>query len=416
MNKMNDPFFSIIIPTRNRPDYVRDCVASVLKQTYKNFEIIVSDNGTTKLCKEVIEKFDDSRIIYKHPESELGPCDNFEFAQEGFRGEYFITLGDKHRLHRNALERVYEAIKKHNTDIISFYGEVFTVFDNGEEKDIKAGYLKKEKYSYQIYKLDTWSVIEEKMRFEDPFGFEKGLIYGNAFYSKELADKIRAVNGNGRLFDGVIADRYTSYVAMALVDEFTYIDEPLSIYIRNGSHTSDVAKSSINTLEKTWMISNRNFSIEDMKKFIPLTNCIALVKNIQAGDYLYAIYKLINSNQVADSIKLKYKNLKINRANYISGVIEELNTLSSDDNCFPIYSKDVSDYLEVLTEEEIEEVNIRKSECHNAGIRYLILNRFFSMVSAFLLAGTRKVPEWKCTICNIIDSKHKYVTNIVEYL
>lgn len=37
---MDTPFFTIIAPTQNRPEYAKDCIASILKQTYKDFEII----------------------------------------------------------------------------------------------------------------------------------------------------------------------------------------------------------------------------------------------------------------------------------------------------------------------------------------------------------------------------------------
>lgn len=48
---------SIIIPTLNRRDFVREAIASVLAQTYKNFEVIVVDDGSDDDTHEVVEEF-----------------------------------------------------------------------------------------------------------------------------------------------------------------------------------------------------------------------------------------------------------------------------------------------------------------------------------------------------------------------
>ena len=48
MSIENQPLVSVVIPTYNRPDYLSDCVTSVLNSDYKNIEIIVVDNNPDK--------------------------------------------------------------------------------------------------------------------------------------------------------------------------------------------------------------------------------------------------------------------------------------------------------------------------------------------------------------------------------
>ncbi len=55
--------FSVIIPTFNRADVLKRAVDSVLNQTYKKFELIVVDDGSTDQTKELLEKYNDIRII-----------------------------------------------------------------------------------------------------------------------------------------------------------------------------------------------------------------------------------------------------------------------------------------------------------------------------------------------------------------
>jgi len=59
-----DPKVSIIIPTKNRADYVSSAIQSVLDQTFGDLEIIVVDGASIDNTQEVISKFDDERIRY----------------------------------------------------------------------------------------------------------------------------------------------------------------------------------------------------------------------------------------------------------------------------------------------------------------------------------------------------------------
>lgn len=54
---VNSPFFSVIIPTFNRADYVVNAIGSVLDQTFKDFELIVVDDGSTDQTAEALLRF-----------------------------------------------------------------------------------------------------------------------------------------------------------------------------------------------------------------------------------------------------------------------------------------------------------------------------------------------------------------------
>lgn len=417
---MNAPFFSIVIPTRNRPGYVKECVKTVLDQTYHNFEIIISDNGTTHMCLEEIKKFSDGRIIYKCPESPLGLCDNFEFACKGFKGDYLILLGDKHRLFKEALEEISVAVINKKPDIITFISEIYTVLDtkhdDGDVRDLHAGYFKRIKYSGDLSSVDPCSVLEEKMRFEDPFGFEKGLIYGNSAYSKEIIELITRTNQNGRLFDGVIPDRYTSFLALGIAKNIQYIEKPLSIYMRNGSHTSDVGKTSLDSLENVCIASNCKYDINTIKEYLPLKSCFGLIKNIQAGDYLYAIDRLKESRLVDKDIKLFLKKIKLDKANFVYEVEDELADIPSTDPKRKTYANELNGYYDSL-EEEKKKIVKKKRYFRNKNVKkYKALIWGFMFISKIILKKGSDTPEWRYRICNIIDRKHIYIKNINSYL
>ena len=54
---MKNPFFSIIIPTYNRKDFLPIAVESVLNQSYTNYELIIVDDGSSDKTKAIIKKF-----------------------------------------------------------------------------------------------------------------------------------------------------------------------------------------------------------------------------------------------------------------------------------------------------------------------------------------------------------------------
>lgn len=57
------PMISVIISVRNAEDYVRECIDSILQQTYKDFELIVFDDRSTDSTLKILESYDDPRIV-----------------------------------------------------------------------------------------------------------------------------------------------------------------------------------------------------------------------------------------------------------------------------------------------------------------------------------------------------------------
>jgi len=60
--------FSVAIPLYNKANFIQNCLESILKQTHKEFEVILVNDGSTDGCETVVEKFQDSRIRLVHQE------------------------------------------------------------------------------------------------------------------------------------------------------------------------------------------------------------------------------------------------------------------------------------------------------------------------------------------------------------
>ncbi|NES25900.1 MAG: glycosyltransferase family 2 protein, partial [Symploca sp. SIO3E6] len=101
MSVKDQPLVSIGIPTYNRPQGLRRALESIVKQTYQNLEIIVSDNCSSETETEtetemIVQEFmaKDGRIQYFRQEENIGLFYNKKFLFEASHGEYFTWLCD----------------------------------------------------------------------------------------------------------------------------------------------------------------------------------------------------------------------------------------------------------------------------------------------------------------------------------
>ncbi|MGB7244983.1 MAG: glycosyltransferase family 2 protein [Sulfitobacter sp.] len=85
---------SIVIPTRERSRYLRHSVQTALEIDDDNIEIIVSDNASSDGTKELLQEFDDSRLVYVNTGARLSMRQNFETAFKASTGDYLIFFGD----------------------------------------------------------------------------------------------------------------------------------------------------------------------------------------------------------------------------------------------------------------------------------------------------------------------------------
>lgn len=91
------PVVSIGIPTYNRPEELRHSLNGIIGQTYKNLEIIISDNASPgDLTEEIVRGYmqRDSRIKYFRQAENMGPLFNYQFVLDKATGEFFMWAAD----------------------------------------------------------------------------------------------------------------------------------------------------------------------------------------------------------------------------------------------------------------------------------------------------------------------------------
>ncbi|MBL7838666.1 MAG: glycosyltransferase [Cyclobacteriaceae bacterium] len=89
---MHHPKYSVIIPVYNRPEEVNELLQSLTTQTFTNFEVIIVEDGSTNLCRDVVDGFRDKlKIEYVFKQnSGPGPSRNVGYAMA--KGDYFVVF------------------------------------------------------------------------------------------------------------------------------------------------------------------------------------------------------------------------------------------------------------------------------------------------------------------------------------
>lgn len=107
-----------MIPTYNRANLLSQTIGSVLVQTYRDFELIVVDDGSTDATQEVVRSRDDSRIRYYFQENAGGPAARNRGGCE-CRTPYVVFLDSDDLLRPDALANLMSVAAKHmDADLI----------------------------------------------------------------------------------------------------------------------------------------------------------------------------------------------------------------------------------------------------------------------------------------------------------
>ncbi len=115
---MENPLVSVIIPTFNRAYLLKKAIYSVLNQTYKNFEIIIVDDGSTDNTEELIRGFENEKIRYFKLEHTGLPAVVRNKGIEECHGELIAFLDSDDFWIPNKLELQIRAFKNHENILL----------------------------------------------------------------------------------------------------------------------------------------------------------------------------------------------------------------------------------------------------------------------------------------------------------
>lgn len=112
---MKEPVVSITVVNWNRADDLRECLESLINQTYKNIEIIVVDNHSTDNSGEMIRnEFPQVKFIIM-PDSSYGACETFNIGCANAKGEYIIFMDNDALLEKSWIQKAMKEFENDST-------------------------------------------------------------------------------------------------------------------------------------------------------------------------------------------------------------------------------------------------------------------------------------------------------------
>lgn len=221
------PLFTIIIPVKDRAEYLVHTLRTCMIQEYPNFEVIVSDDcsedNSVEVAKRAAEK--DSRIkVFSH-DHHLGMRDNFEFALNQVRPGYVMALGGDDGLAANGIQRMYEIIKETGRELLTWVPAFFGYpFFPGDDSIF---YIKRKHAPIEIRKSSKFlAQLTKTFNYQVP-GCPMFYIYGVA--STRLVEKVKSRTRDHSFYYCPTPDGFSGVVLAGEVKDYVMCYEPLSV-------------------------------------------------------------------------------------------------------------------------------------------------------------------------------------------
>ena len=138
------PFFSILVPTRGRPELVKNALTSILSQEFSDLEVIVVDNNEDDSTGQAVAQFTDKRIKCIKT-GNLSLAENWQTAIDAASGKYVTILSDRMFFaHRFVLNKIAQAITETSAEIVSWIWGSFE--DHTGNLNVKEGIETERRY------------------------------------------------------------------------------------------------------------------------------------------------------------------------------------------------------------------------------------------------------------------------------
>ncbi len=220
--------FSVLLPTRNRLEYLKYAIDSVLQQDYQDWEIIVSDNDSEDNIKDYIETLSDSRVKYFRTDSFIPVTANWNNAMDKCSGDYVIMLGDDDALMKNYFSTMVDLLSKFPNPDFIYTGTFLYAYPNVLpwrpkgllQKFGNASFLKDKKEPFWLTKNECQHLVKQTFNFKIMFNY-------NIQFSLISRKFIEQTKINGKFFHSPYPDYYATTVMMLKGDRILACPYPL---------------------------------------------------------------------------------------------------------------------------------------------------------------------------------------------
>jgi glycosyltransferase involved in cell wall biosynthesis len=222
------PRFTVIIPGKDRAEYLAHTLRTCSMQQNEPLEIIVSDDASSDASREVVEEAarKDPRIRLIAHDEPVGMRDNFEFALQKAKPGFVIMLGSDDGLLPDGINGMWDVLQETGTELLAWPPPVYSYAGAREERGQLGLFLKK-----GVRLVESRVFLERQARnlhylsdFESPMCYVKGVA------STRLIDQVRRRSPEGRFYACATPDGYSGIVLAGEVERYAFSSRPFSIF------------------------------------------------------------------------------------------------------------------------------------------------------------------------------------------
>lgn len=220
--------FTIIIPVKDRCEYLYHTLRTCLMQDYKDLTIIVADDASSDDTVSMVENMSkkDSRLKLIARKERVGMRANFEDALNRVKEGYVIALGGDDGLMPNAITRLARYINKNDAQLITWCPPVYEYPSETKPNG-----------QFSVYKRNKDKIIastefltRQTRNFNYVADIECPMFYVKGAASIELIERVKSRSKDGLFYSCPTPDGYSGIVLAGEVEHFHFSGEPFSIY------------------------------------------------------------------------------------------------------------------------------------------------------------------------------------------
>lgn len=254
------PLLSIHVAVFNLEKYIKQCLDSILSQSFTDYELLLIDNGSTDgsiaICEAYAAKYDKIKYVKLPLPTIIGRP--YVYALNHYNGQYFMSVDGDDYLVDGALQNIADVIMKKHVDLVmgSFICDIEKNMSNFKDAEFDAAKINGVPYEDALEYLSTlpnfhtfqWRFITSRKLLETIADGKKFLIEDNKLCS--------------RYNDGITVTRY-----LVMAQTITYLPEPFYVYRRRGKSLSSSSMRGKHAVDffKTLVAIAKTFSLELQK-------------------------------------------------------------------------------------------------------------------------------------------------------
>lgn len=293
MKMLQEPFFTVIITTFNRQDFILKAVNSVLAQSFKNFELIVIDDCSKDLTLELLESIEDSRFSYYKNNINMERCYSRNLAINKANGRYILMLDSDDYFDQSHLLSWYNFIKENdfpNKLLISNrknYLQRTSQFNNltlsfNNENPILSFFLNSVipgQVCVPIQMAKEYPYIQEMVPFEDTELWMRISLKNNVLFNSEIASYVYVEHR----YNSVNVELYNIYLARYKV---------INKVIKTKKYSTYISDHFISDVKNKCMYGIITFHKLNSRKLIQLLWVFKSIVKYPTHDFKHKIYLL----------------------------------------------------------------------------------------------------------------------------